>query len=516
MGHQVEFELGLDKAKDSNRTVFWTIKPLMHSEGTLAQRRMFSVVGRDISVSVLLEENNRQLEFQMNRIQAILDSALQGFLTFGSNLKIDKDFSKRTADLLGSDLAGRDVCDVLKLNRVSFSEFSTVVFLGTSWDLLKNFSKLESEVDGKILNIELVPIIEDGKVKSILAAITDVTQLTELQKKAEKNAQVNRTMVKVLQSKSLFLEVIRSVGRIDSRTLDQTDARRVVHTWKGEFSFFGVQELVDLCHAWEDKWKDDFDSDEFQKFVKELRLALEAFLDQYDDILNIRSAKEDEILISLERVKNLVRKALSLNSPPELMVLMENLLESPIKDSLSWLNEVWLTAAEKLGKKVNPIQWKDSVPIFAEPYKKVLSMLVHAVRNAADHGIEYAQERVTAGKQKHGTLTVQLELKEGNYHLKLKDDGRGLNAEKIKQIAEKKGLPIPTDNDVSELIFQANFSTAEHVTEYSGRGVGLDAVRAEARMHGGDAKIRSLPEGGLELTVIFRKKTIEEIFSAEI
>ncbi len=507
IANQVEFELPL---KDGDRVIFWSIKPF--STQLDLKNQFFSIIGRDISVSILLEKNNLILEFQNNRIQAILDSALQGFLTYDQNMKIEKDYSKKAEELLGKNLAEKNICEVLNLNYTKFSEFTSVVYLGTNWDLLKNFSKLESEVNGKVLKTELVPIIEEGKVKRILAAVTDITQITELKKKAEHSAQINRMMVKILQSKSLFLDVIWGIGRVDARLMDRAEAKRIVHTWKGEFSFFDCFEFVDLCHSWEEEVKDNYTTEAFQKLLTNLKVTLESFLEQYDDLLHIRKTKKNEVLVSLERIENIVKKTIQLEAPVELLDLTEHLLESTVQECLSWLNEVWLTAAERLGKKVYPIEWKESVPIFFDPYKKLFSSLVHAVRNSADHGIEYPQNRIAQGKPKKGHLSVQLQLDNGMYHLKMRDDGSGLNPEKIQEIAKKRNIKIPDNGDVSPLLFEENFTTRDTVNEFSGRGVGLNAVKMEAFVLNGDAKIKNLTEGGLELHITFKKKTMKEIF----
>lgn len=512
IGSEVEFELPIELQNLSKRTIYWTLRVLSGHEAPFTQ--LFTLVGRDISMSVMLEENNQKLEFQNGRIQAILDSALQGFLTFDRELKVERDYSKRAEELLGSNLVGKDIGELLKLNRGPFVEFVEVVFQGQNWDLLKNFSKMETEVDEKNLKIELIPIYEDGKVRRIMTALTDVTEVTQLQKRAEEAARLNRSMVKIMQSKALFAGMLRSIERADARILDQADAKRLVHTWKGEFGFFGCDDFADFCHQWESKWAADFGEAQIQEFLTELRAKVEGFLDQHDDILKIRDSKPDETTIRLSQFTEMVKMAVGAGASPEVLGSMERVIEKPIEESLMWLNEVWLSAGERLGKRVRAIEWKKSALIFADVYKPLLETLVHAARNSADHGIEYPQERVAAGKSKYGNLRAELELIDGFYHLKLRDDGRGMNREKIAELAKKKGIEMPEGSDISDLLFEEDFSTREVVSEYSGRGIGLGAIRAQARRFGGDAKISAIPEGGTELYVRFKKKPLSETFGS--
>jgi two-component system chemotaxis sensor kinase CheA len=95
----------------------------------------------------------------------------------------------------------------------------------------------------------------------------------------------------------------------------------------------------------------------------------------------------------------------------------------------------------------------------------------------------------------------------------MQDDGRGINEELIKEIAEKKRIPIPADEDISDLLFEQDFSTREVVTEISGRGIGLNAVLLAARELGGDARIKKQDKGGFQIHIKFKKKSLQEIFS---
>ncbi len=133
--------------------------------------------------------------------------------------------------------------------------------------------------------------------------------------------------------------------------------------------------------------------------------------------------------------------------------------------------------------------------------------LVHIIRNAVDHGIESKEERVASGKPETGTITIEAKHEGGEVWVTIKDDGRGLNKEKIFQKALEKGMVTGSPSDYSDqkifnLIFEAGFSTAEKVTDVSGRGVGMDVVRKNVSQMRGRIDLASRP--GLGTTVTLR------------
>lgn len=131
--------------------------------------------------------------------------------------------------------------------------------------------------------------------------------------------------------------------------------------------------------------------------------------------------------------------------------------------------------------------------------KTFIEMLVdpmtHLVRNAVDHGIETREERATAGKPPKGTIALRAFSRGGHIHIEVRDDGRGLNAERILRKAIERGLlppdARPSEEDLYLLIFEPGFSTADQVSDLSGRGVGMDVVRQNIRALGGRIEVDS-------------------------
>ena len=148
----------------------------------------------------------------------------------------------------------------------------------------------------------------------------------------------------------------------------------------------------------------------------------------------------------------------------------------------------------RLGKQVRLRMIGESTELDKGLIERIADPLVHLVRNCIDHGLEMPQARLDAGKDATGTITLAASHQGGHIVIEVSDDGRGFDRDRILAKALEKGLPVPenpTDAQVWDLIFQAGFSTAEAVTDLSGRGVGMDVVRRNIQGMGGEVQLES-------------------------
>ncbi|YCH30592.1 chemotaxis protein CheA [Erwinia sp. D4-22] len=161
--------------------------------------------------------------------------------------------------------------------------------------------------------------------------------------------------------------------------------------------------------------------------------------------------------------------------------------------------------AGKLNKEVELTLIGGSAELDKSLIERIIDPLTHLVRNSLDHGIESSEERVAKGKSAVGNLTLSAEHQGGNIVIEVSDDGAGLNREKILARAQSQGMAINeniSNEDVWMLIFAAGFSTAEKVTDVSGRGVGMDVVRRNIQEMGGHVEIASEQNKGSTIRII--------------
>ncbi|KRG51419.1 chemotaxis protein CheA [Stenotrophomonas beteli] len=150
--------------------------------------------------------------------------------------------------------------------------------------------------------------------------------------------------------------------------------------------------------------------------------------------------------------------------------------------------------SSRLGKQVRLRTVGEGTELDKGLIEKIADPLVHLVRNSIDHGLEMPDVRRGAGKDETGTITLAASHQGGHIVIEVSDDGRGLDRSKILAKAHERGLAVPdnpTDSQVWDLIFQPGFSTADAVTDLSGRGVGMDVVRRNIQALGGEVQIES-------------------------
>ena len=160
--------------------------------------------------------------------------------------------------------------------------------------------------------------------------------------------------------------------------------------------------------------------------------------------------------------------------------------------------------AAKLGKKVELVTHGEATELDKGLVEKITDPLTHLVRNSCDHGIETPAERLAKGKPEHGTITLVASHQGGSIVIEVRDDGKGLNRAKLLAKARERGLDAPdslTDAEVWNLIFAPGFSTAEQVTDVSGRGVGMDVVKKNITALGGTVEIDSAEGYGMSVRV---------------
>ncbi|WP_307570632.1 chemotaxis protein CheA [Pantoea anthophila] len=161
--------------------------------------------------------------------------------------------------------------------------------------------------------------------------------------------------------------------------------------------------------------------------------------------------------------------------------------------------------ASKLGKEVELTLLGSSTELDKSLIERIIDPLTHLVRNSLDHGIETPEKRVAAGKVATGNLTLSAEHQGGNICIEVSDDGAGLNRERILAKALSSGLPVSenmSDEEVGMLIFAPGFSTAEQVTDVSGRGVGMDVVKRNIQEMGGHVEIASKQGKGTTIRIL--------------
>lgn len=318
---------------------------------------------------------------------------------------------------------------------------------------------------------------------------------------------------------------------------------RIVHTIKGEAGFLHQSELAAKTHRLEELLDslragnqaiDEVVIDHLLGGVDELVATLnppeipisspnpedpgtEKVVTRVEEILRIPASKIDslvalvgELLIALE----------SETEEPSMAVrkLSRGLQQSalrlrtePLKDLLGRIKRGTRDLAKDLGKPIEVVVTGSELELDRNLIANLEEPLMHLVRNSLDHGIEPAEQREKLGKSRQGTLRLAARRKGNRILLSVADDGKGLNTDRIWTKARERGLVTgdrPEDvAQVHALIFQPGFSTAETLTQVSGRGVGMDIVSSVVTANRGQVDLKSVPGQGTEITLTFPLST---------
>lgn len=227
--------------------------------------------------------------------------------------------------------------------------------------------------------------------------------------------------------------------------------------------------------------------DNLVDMIGELVIAQSMVL-QNPEVQKIKSQKFQKDIVQLRRITG------------ELQRISTSLRMIPIKSTFQKMIRLVRDLSRKSGKEVVLKMYGEETEIDRNMVDQIYEPLVHMIRNAIDHGIETPDERTKAGKPVHGTIILSAEQKSGNIVIDVKDDGRGLDVEKIRRKAIEKGLISPDEQldeeEIFQLIFQPGFSTKETVTDVSGRGVGMDVVKKCVEELRGKIEVKSIPGKG--------------------
>ncbi|GAB1377284.1 chemotaxis protein CheA [Pararhodobacter aggregans] len=205
---------------------------------------------------------------------------------------------------------------------------------------------------------------------------------------------------------------------------------------------------------------------------------------------------DSEIMAALDDYRYLAR---------EIQEAVMSIRAQPVKALFQRMGRVVREAGEATGKAVMFISEGETTEIDKTILERLADPLTHMLRNSVDHGLETAEKRRAAGKSEVGSVRLSAAHRSGHVVIEVSDDGAGLNRERILAKAMEKGLVPPdaklTEPEIDNLLFMPGFSTAENVTNLSGRGVGMDVVKTTITSLGGKVGITSLAGEGSTFTI---------------
>lgn len=503
--------------------------------------KMLGVIAlQNATLEQRVAERTAQLTQKTNDINAMLQNMKLGVCTVVPGSRIHPEYSdymrtifgineftgKEVGEaLLGNSRLGVDTKDQITVALAAILGEESMMFAFNSHLLAQEMVIEDPNGVVKILQMDWSPIVNDADiVEKVLLIVQDVTQLRALELASASQKEELDLIAQIIKiSIGKFNDFIASAKKYAAENrelINQAKGKdpgvvaalfRNMHTIKGNARTYELDIITDAAHAAEQGYdllrKDPTAEWNAARLLEDLD-AVEAAIDRYIDVNENklgRKGRASDLLttrgafVSNEEIADLKAAATALalqDSSPQVQQLLQSIgqlgfislqrLVSGAVDSLSSL-------AKELGKPTPAVEIVNGDIAFNNLFAEALkSSFMHIVRNSMDHGIEAPEARLAAHKPEQGRLRFACEKTPIGTELHISDDGRGLALHKLYEKGLSSGLfkpdSQPSPQDVAELIFQSGLSTAEQVSMVSGRGVGMDAVRAF--LHKQEADIR--------------------------
>jgi two-component system chemotaxis sensor kinase CheA len=444
----------------------------------------------------------RILQNERDEITAMMDNLKVGFFLMDQHYTIQGQYSVCLETMLGSnDLKGRDFISLLgtslkETEQESLKDyFSMVINRSFEPALLEEINPLQEftysggEGEEKTLSCGFTPVNRGNKTVYILGTMQDITVETALQRKLaqeeQKLQEEMRALFEIIQVDprvfSDFLEDLEyEFDRIHKILEDHSqsaskavvDLYQSVHAIKSNALIVGLNNFSMKVHRLETK-------------IKEMR---EQEVIEVEDMLGL-AMEIEQLMLEKDKFKNTIDKIRTFKVSSGTKQYEQVLIES--------LNRAVQRAAADLGRQVRLVVDKLEPDVLEHsPRRQVKEVLLQLVRNAVCHGIEGPEEREEKGKEGVGLIQLTIQGEGDTLQIKLRDDGQGLNFEKIRERAERlqmiKGEDKGGDkNRLLQVIFTAGFSTADEEGLHGGRGIGLNLVRERIRDMGGSIRVQT-------------------------
>lgn len=488
-------------------------------------------------------------------LRPFLEQLQEGFLVFDPHRKVK--FSSRLVRQLVGQRALKSTAEQI-LGDVPFKDLCAPVLSGEAqWIQWREISlplEDESHLDVAACSVA-VAFGQDQR--GVMMVLLDISSEVAMHKKyknlLEKQRQINRGLRQEIATQlrqheddiAQFTEILQLAPAIfatfineaktavsDAEKLLQDDMNgdsiltsfRSIHTLKGNARSLGlhliggrahtVEELLEKIRASGTPFGENREA--LAEILEDLRRAIDRAL-SIRELLgeatahSSRSSLDADFIESMIRLEELLKKATGsvaqdheaqelLQQANEVMTGLARTQLQPLYDYLRLMVGTIVKETDSLHPIVETDGGQIEIPLSV--YKALTIALPHLIRNAIIHGIETGADRVAQGKSAAGRIRIVARQTESELEVRVLDDGRGLDLERIRQQAIRQGLVIPSSaQDLANLVFQPALSTAESVNMDAGRGVGTSASEAAVKAVGGDVQARIREEGGTEFLI---------------
>ena len=495
----LERTLGLDGPRDEIGVLAHAFEAMVRHLRELVGH--INRVARDEKVRLeqLVSERTSQLDRKNADLQLVLDNVEQGFVTIDRAGMVVGEQSRIIACWLGLISPGDSLWT--SLERASPGCHDSFV---DAWSqLVEGFmppevclAQMPREwlIAGRYLRFEYKPLSSAGTFDKLLVVISDATPVVERDRNEQQERDLLNLSSRLLHDRAGFLEFASEteqlLERISQNTSDQVLLKRDLHTLKGNSGLFGLSALSALCHTQESNLESGTNVD------------CSAIADQWQSVRQkTRQLVGERSAVGLEVDQHEYQAVLTAVRAGRRHTDLARMIEAwglePVRIRLERAAEQLVALAERTGKGTAKITVEAGrVYLAREELSEFWSVFAHVVRNGITHGLVRREDR--ARPTDHGATDFELRagVHNGSLFVEFEDRGPGIDWDVIRMRAEQHGLPAGTQAELLVALFADGVSAESAVTEFSGRGVGLSAVRDACRRQRGQVEVATVRGAG--------------------
>ena len=510
--------------------------------------RMAVITTKNIQMLEVIAEQNRTLEERIllrtkelrqktNDVSNMLQNMRQGIFTIVNGAVIHPEYSAFLTEIFEtnevanqrvspflfdrSSVAG-DVLNQVETTLDALIGEDAMNFQFNSHLLVTEYTKLFEGGRTKILELDWNPVLDsDELIDKLMVTVRDVTELKALQLETEKQKEQLEIIGQILAvSKDKLLEFIKSsyefmdenqalIGKYEEKDLEVIATLfRNMHTIKGNARTYGLSHITDRVHEAETTYsrlrsEEDFpwDQTELLEQLQAARLCVARYETIFKEKLagfTDEASIDPAVLESISNAIDGINEMSQVNDLKHSIQLIRNSINTfryeSVGETLKGIIAAVPSIAKQLDKEAPEIIITDNfVRLSRDIVPMLRNVFMHVFRNSLDHGLESTAQRLAQGKAAHGQINLNVSLDADQVLFSFSDDGKGLALESIKRKAIANGQltaeQVVSDEKIAELIFLSGLSTATEVTNVSGRGVGMDAIRKFLQKYHGNVHV---------------------------
>ncbi len=493
--------IGLALAITSGIRVRQSVRQLREQNEAL-EKLSQQLASANATLEATVAERTASLQMILdNTGEGVLSVDLQGRLLPERSAIVTRWCGKASADATLWEYLGAEDTQFANNLEIAFMQIADQIF---PFEVAAGQAPSRFQRHGRTFALGFREIQEGGQTRKVLVIIRDITQQLEAERVERESRELHKLIGNLLKDRAGFQQHLEECANLIASLEDNPDmvaVKRTLHTIKGNTAILGFQRISDWTHNLESILAEDGRLPSPQEY-QSLRELWKQSLMTISDYLTI--GRTDTVELQPQHFDQLRALACESQIAEEINQLIEYWNYEPVAMHLDRLAKYSKQIAQRLNKDLRVVVEDNAVRLPRNCLNTFWASLIHVVRNSIDHGIETPAERLLTEKSKAGTIRLSAKLSGDLLRVQISDDGRGIDWEKVRAKAKQNGLPHATRPDLIEAVFSDGLSTSDSVTDLSGRGVGLSAVRESCTNKYGNVELQSEPKQGTTFTFSFK------------